>query len=111
MKIITVIAEQISPQALSTALPAEGVVSVTVDETQAFCRTAAVVESYRGRKIANHFTTVYRIEVTVQDDALQAAIDGITFARSAGLFGEATARVATDTVADLFAARSATAAA
>ena len=36
MKIITLIAEQISPTALSAALPIHGIASVTVTTTEAF---------------------------------------------------------------------------
>lgn len=70
MKIITVIAEQITPESLSTALPAEGVVSVTVNETQSFTRSAVAVETYRGRKIAKHITTAYRVEIVAEDYAV-----------------------------------------
>ncbi len=102
MKIITVIAEQISPEALSTALPAEGVVSVTVNETQSFSRSAPTVESYRGRRIAKHITAAYRIEIVGQDEAAPAIIDGIAFARGAGLLGDARAWISAE-AADLFA--------
>lgn len=91
MKIITIVAEQISPEALSAALPTEGVVSVTVAATRTFSRNATAVESYRGRKIAQHFSEVYRIEVAVEDTAADAVIAGVAFARGAGLLGDAQA--------------------
>lgn len=102
MKIITVIAQQVSPKALSTALPAEGVLSVTITETQSFNRTAASVQSYRGVKLSNHFTAVFRIEVAVEDDTVDRVIDGIAFARGAGLLGDARAWVSA-AATDLFA--------
>lgn len=103
MKLITVIAQQLSPEALSAALPTEGILAVTVSETQSFHRTARAVESYRGRKIPQHFTTVHRIEIAIEDAALDAVIDGIAFARGAGLLGEATAWVTAESPAELFA--------
>ncbi|MCW1958774.1 MAG: hypothetical protein KIH64_009555 [Mycobacterium sp.] len=103
MKIITVIADQISPEALSTALPYEGVVSVTVNETQSFSRSAIAVESYRGRKIAKHITTAYRIEIVAEDTAVPSVVDGIAFARGAGLLGDARAWISAE-AADLFTA-------
>ena len=103
MKIITVIAEQVSPQALSTALPADGVVAVTITETQSFSRTATSVQSYRGVKLANHVTTAFRIEMTVEDDAAEQVIERISFARGAGLLGDARAWVSA-AATDLFAA-------
>lgn len=38
MKIITVISQRVSPEALSAALPAEGIGAVTVSQTQSFSR-------------------------------------------------------------------------
>ena len=93
MNIITVIAQQISPEALTAALPAEGVISVTVSQTQAFTPAPTAVESYRGRKMPQHFQTVLRIEVVVEDAAAEKVLDGIAFARSVGLLGEAQAWV------------------
>lgn len=103
MKIITLIAEQISPEALSAALPGEGIASVTVNETQSFSRSAIAVESYRGRKIAKHITTVYRVEIVAQDSAVAEVVEGIAFARGAGLLGDARAWISAEAT-DLFAA-------
>ncbi len=103
MKIITVIAEQVSPEALNAALPVDGIHAVTINETQSFTRTAASVESYRGRKVAKHVTTVYRVEVVADDDAVQRVVDGIAFARGAGLLGNARAWISAEAT-DLFAA-------
>lgn len=103
MKIITIVAEKISADALSTALPTEGIASVTVTQTQNFSATARVVESYRGRKIANHFADVYRVEVVADEAAVDAVIAGVAFARGAGLLGNARAWVSAS-VTDLFTA-------
>jgi nitrogen regulatory protein P-II 1 len=105
MKIITVIAEQVSPEALKAALPVDGIHAVTIDETQSFTRTPASVESYRGRKVAKHVTTIYRVEVVADDDAVQRVVDGIAFARGAGLLGNARAWISAEAT-DLFAASS-----
>lgn len=101
MKIITIVAEQISADALSAALPTEGIASVTVTQTRSFSPTARAVESYRGRKIANHFADVYRVEIAADDAVADAVIAGVAFARGAGLLGNARAWVSA-TVADLF---------
>lgn len=103
MKVITIIAEKISAEALSAALPTAGVTAVTVSETQSFHRDATSIESYRGRKIAQHFSVVYRVEVVVEDAALDAVISGIAFARGAGLLGDAKAWVTPEASVDLFA--------
>ena len=101
MKIITVIAEQVSPEALNAALPVDGIHTVTINETQSFTRTPASVESYRGRKIAKYVPTSYRVEVVADDDAVQRIVDGIAFARGLGLLGNARAWISAEAT-DLF---------
>ena len=103
MKIITVIAEQVSPEALNAALPKDGIHTVTISETQSFARTPAGIESYRGRKVAKHVTGVYRVEIVADDDAVQPVVDGVAFARGAGLLGNAQAWISAEAT-DLFAA-------
>lgn len=103
MKIITITAEQVSPEALNTALPADGVISVTVSETQSFSRTAISAGYYRGVKMPQHFTPVFRVEVEVEDFAVERVIDSIAFARSAGLFGTVRARLTEAPAIDVFA--------
>jgi nitrogen regulatory protein PII len=103
MKIITVIADQIAPATLSTALRADGVGSVTIDETHSFSRSAISVESYRGRRIAKHISATYRIEIVAEDAVVGRIVEGIAFVRGAGLLGEARARISAE-AGDLFAA-------
>jgi nitrogen regulatory protein PII len=103
MKIITITAQQMSADALSTALPADGVIAVTVSETQSFSRTATSVASYRGVKVPQHFTPIFRIEVEVEDTAVDQVIEGIAFARTAGLFGDARVRLSDGSAVDVFA--------
>lgn len=102
MKIVTVIAEQVSPDALNAALPTEGIQAVTIDQTQSYTRTPASIESYRGRKIAKHVTTVQRVQIVADDEAVQRVVDGIAFARGAGLLGNARAWISAE-ASDLFA--------
>lgn len=105
MKIITVIAEQISPETLAAALPVAGIATVTITETASYSRTAAAVESYRGRKVAKHTRTVYRVEIVAEDTAVEQVAEGIAFVRGAGLLGEASAWTSAQAT-DLFAAGS-----
>ncbi len=103
MKIITVIAQQVSAEALNTALPDDGIVSVSVSGTQAFSRSPASVGYYRGVKVPQHFTPMFRIELEVDDNAVDTTIDGLAFARSAGLFGDARVRLSDGSAIDVFA--------
>ena len=104
MKIITVIAQQVSAEALNAALPAEGIIAVTVAETASFSRTATSVGSYRGVKVPQHFTPIFRIELLVEDTAAGQVIEGVAFARGAGLLGAAHAWVSAESAVDVFSA-------
>lgn len=102
MKIITIIAQQVSAEALNAALPTDGVIAVTVNETQSFRRTATSAGSYRGVKVPQHFTPNVRIELEVEDVAVTRVIEGIALARTAGLFGAARVRLSEGSAIDVF---------
>lgn len=101
MKIITIIAQQASAEALSASLPNDGVIAVTVSETQSFSRTATSAGSYRGVKVPQHFTPNVRIELEVEDAAVTRVIEGIASARTAGLFGDARVRLSEGSAIDV----------
>ena len=103
MKIITVIAEQVSPEALNAALPADGIIAVSVTETWSFSRTAES-STRTAESRSPSFTPGFRIEMEVEDTAVGAAIEGIAFARSAGLFGDARVHLSEGVSVDVFAA-------
>lgn len=102
VKIITVIAERVSPDSLNAALQADGIIAVTVTEARAFSRATVSAGCYCGVKVAEHFTPNFRIELEVEDAAAGAAIEGIAFARSAGLFGKASVRLSDGSAVDNF---------
>ena len=89
MKTITIIAEEISEQALAAALPLRGVTSVTVSRRGAH----RPIEGYRSFRNPNRFSPSYRVEVIVDDDAVDTVFEGISFAYGAGLFSAAEAWV------------------
>jgi nitrogen regulatory protein PII len=78
MKIITVIAQQVCADALDAVLPADGIISLTIGEAQSPIRSA---------------TSIFRIELQIEDTAVDEVIEGIAFVRGAGLFGEARVRL------------------
>lgn len=89
MKTITIIAEQVTDTYLTAALPATGIASLTVRASRpvdAGDRTAA---SYRGFRNATRFAPNYRVELVVDDDAVDTVFDGISVAYGAGLFSDA----------------------
>lgn len=87
MKLITIMVEQASVEGLSAALPKSGVASVTVGELERFERDAVSVETYRGAKIAKHTRRMFRVELLVEEHAVDYAMAGLSFAVSAGLMG------------------------
>lgn len=79
MKLITILVEQASVEGLSAALPQTGVASVTISEAKRFGRDA---------KVAKHTTRQFRVEMLVEDHAVDYVMAGLSFAVSAGLMGE-----------------------
>ena len=67
MKLVTMMVEQASVDGLSVALPRSGVASVTISE-------------HTGRQ--------FRVELLVEDHAVDYVMAGLSFAVSAGLMGE-----------------------
>ena len=76
MKLITIVVEQASAEGLSAALPHSGVSSVTIGEVE------------RGAKIAEHPGRQFRVELLVEDHAVDYVMAGLSFAVSVGLMGE-----------------------
>lgn len=87
MKLITVMVEQASVEGLSAALPKAGVASVTVGEVERFERDAVSVETYRGVKFAKRTRPLVRVELLVEEHAVDYVMAGLSFAVSAGLMG------------------------
>lgn len=92
MKNITIITEQISEKALAAALPTEGIASVTVSFQGAARRDLAGAD-YRAFCNPNRFSPIHRVDLVVEDDAVEPVFDGISFAYGAGLFSNAEAWV------------------
>lgn len=92
MKTITIIAEQVTDRALTAALPAQGIESMTVSRTP-ISRDAVAGRTYRSFRNPDRFAPNYRIELIVDDSAVETVFDGISFAYGAGLFSDAEAWV------------------
>ena len=75
MKLVTTMVEQASVEGLVAALPKSGVASVTIGE----------VES--GAMIAKHARRRFRVELLVEDHAVDYVMAGLSFAVSEGLMG------------------------
>ena len=89
MKNVTIIAERLTDRMLAAAIPTAGVVSVSVSS-----RGLAVRDSVpAGNATAFHnparFDPHYRIDMIVEDDAVDAVFDCISVAHGAGFFSDA----------------------
>lgn len=93
MKTITIIAEQVSDATLTAALPRVGICSVTVGPARASDRHAIAIEDFRGFRNPRRFNPAYRIDVVVEDSAVDSVFEGIAFAYGAGCFSDAEAWV------------------
>lgn len=89
MKNITIIAEQISDTALAAAIPADGIGSVTVSRSGGVRGDAVSSDTYRSFRNPNRFRGEYRVDLVVDDAAVDAVFDGIAIAYEAGFFSDA----------------------
>ena len=89
MKNITIITEAVSERALVAAVPTNGVASVTVSENRSARRDADPTPTYRSFRNPNHFKANVRIELVVDDDAVESVFDAVDFAYGAGVFSDA----------------------
>ena len=87
MKLITIMVEQPSAEGLSAALPRSGVSSVTIGEVERFEHDAVAIETHRGAKIAKSTSRQFRVELLVEDHAVDYVMAGLSFAVSTGLIG------------------------
>jgi len=87
MKTITIITEQVSDRVLTAAVPPRGVasVSITANRTAVEDGDAATYRSFRNPA---RFKANYRIEMVVQDSAVEAVFDAISLAYGIGLLGD-----------------------
>lgn len=76
MKLIEIIVEQASAESLSAALPRSSVSSTTICEVE------------RRATIAAHTRRHFRVELLVEDHAVDYVMAGLSFAVSVGLMGE-----------------------
>lgn len=93
MKTITILAEHLSDRALKATLPAGGLVSVAVSDTLSLSPPRGTApESHRFHNPAR-FSPNVRVDLVVEDNAVETVFDALAFAYGAGLIGDAEAWV------------------
>jgi nitrogen regulatory protein PII len=88
MKLITAIVKPFKLDDVKDALKTAGVQGLTVSEARGFGRQGGHTETYRGAEYRIDFVPKVRIEVVIDDDAVDQIIDVIRTAASTGKIGD-----------------------
>lgn len=88
MKLITAIVKPFKLDDVKDALKTAGVQGLTVSEARGFGRQGGHTETYRGAEYRIDFVPKVRIEVVIDDAAVDQIIDVIRTAASTGKIGD-----------------------
>jgi nitrogen regulatory protein P-II 1 len=88
MKLITAIVKPFKLDDVKDALKAAGVQGLTVSEARGFGRQGGHTETYRGAEYRIDFVPKVRVEVVIDDDAVDRVIDVIRAGASTGKIGD-----------------------
>ena len=88
MKLITAIIKPFTLEDVKTTLEEMGVMGMTVSEVQGYGRQKGHTEVYRGAEYAVDFVPKVRVEVVVDDAAVDKVVDSIVAAARTGKIGD-----------------------
>ncbi len=88
MKLITAIIKPFKVDDVKDALKAIGIQGMTVGEVRGFGRQGGHTETYRGAEYKIDFVPKIQLELVVDDEAVDQAIDAITTAAGTGKIGD-----------------------
>ena len=88
MKTITIITEQVTDRVLTAAMPPKGVASVRISANRNGVDDVDAA-TYRSFRNPDRFKASYRIEMVVEDDAVETVFDAVSFAYGVGLLSDA----------------------
>ena len=88
MKLISAIIKPFKLDEVREALSEVGVAGITVTEVKGFGRQKGHTELYRGAEYVVDFLPKVKIEVAVDDDKLDRAVEAITKAAHTGKIGD-----------------------
>jgi nitrogen regulatory protein P-II 2 len=88
MKLITAIIKPFKLDDVREALSAVGVQGLTVTEVKGFGRQKGHTELYRGAEYVVDFLPKVKVEVALDDGAVEAAVEAITKAANTGKIGD-----------------------
>ena len=88
MKLITTIIKPFKLDDVKDALKSAGVQGMTVSEVRGFGRQGGHTETYRGSEYAIDFVPKVRIEIVVDDTAVDSVVDTIQSSANTGKIGD-----------------------
>ena len=88
MTLITAIIKPFKVDDVKDALKAIGIQGMTVGEVRGFGRQGGHTETYRGAEYKIDFVPKIQLELVVDDEAVDQAIDAITTAAGTGKIGD-----------------------
>ena len=88
MKLITAIIKPFKLDEVREALSEIGVAGITVTEVKVFGRQKGHTELYRGAEYVVDFLPKVKIEVAIDEDKLESAIEAITKSAHTGKIGD-----------------------
>ena len=88
MKLISAIIKPFKLDEVRESLSEVGVAGITVTEVKGFGRQKGHTELYRGAEYVVDFLPKVKVEVGVDDDKVESAIDAITKAAHTGKIGD-----------------------
>jgi nitrogen regulatory protein PII len=88
MKLVTAIVKPFKLDDVKDALKAAGVQGMTVSEVRGFGRQGGHTETYRGAEYQIDFVPKARLDIVVEDSAVDAVVDTITQAAVTGKIGD-----------------------
>lgn len=88
MKLVTAIIKPFKLEDVKSALEGTGVHGMTVSEASGFGRQKGHTEVYRGAEYTVDLVPKVRLEVVVEDDAVDGVVDAIVSGASTGKIGD-----------------------
>ena len=88
MKLITAIIKPHKVDDVKDALEAIGITGLTVSEVRGFGRQGGHAETYRGAEYKTDFVPKIRLELVVDDDAVDSVVGAITNGAATGKIGD-----------------------
>lgn len=88
VQLVTAVIKPFKLDDVKAALTAVGVTGMTVTETRGFGRQGGHVETYRGAEYRIEFVPKVVLEMVVDDDTVDAAVEAIATSAATGKIGD-----------------------